>query len=453
MSTIDELVAQVGTLQQSTNALLQAVLAKGSVKGTYASKAAAVATLPTLAEGERVWVLVDESVPGTTAWYVKSGGALVAVARQYLQSGIDDALNLRVKRGGPLNRKAEIDSAYNGVFRVDEVPQQYLDQGLYHYGTLVGLFGTGSDTCSQWYYNYADQGVFFRSGQTAVLPTLPWRRSSNDEFRTARGAFNTGGSSLHWFAIGRINMAAQSDYSRITVLGTGGYGKGEGCSGETVIHLRRNNSATPDGAISGHFYGHSGGNATVLGVALQPLAEGSMFRVFVKSVAYASIACLCDTPREFFPESSDVGAALPAGAVEIPSEWRLNQAGTPAMLVDAQGTKIVKGGFQQGPLAPITAKKTITGHLPASQGDGFIAYLGIDAGKVVGIQAFAVPPSQENLRIPPGFLQVSVPEAPNQYLYSLYWRRDDNTLRGQVGPASTSIFGAFVGCQIEYVVD
>ncbi len=134
-----------------------------------------------------------------------------------------------------------------------------------------------------------------------------------------------------WRSIGVVTLAG-SDSAKITLLGTGGYGDFDACSGETVIHIRGTNNTAGRGC-EGHFYGRSQGNGTVYGVCVARL-DSNRWRVYVRAGQYMSLSGFCDTSAIFLPESIDTGSGdQPADSRFLPSLYNLMIDGNRAWTV------------------------------------------------------------------------------------------------------------------------
>lgn len=155
---------------------------------------------------------------------------------------------------------------------------------------------------------------------------------------TPIGSQNTAQSAT-WRSIGVVSLSG-SDTAKITLLGTGGYGDFDACSGETVIHIRGTNDTTGRG-LEGHFFGHSQGNGTISAVCVVRL-DGNRWRVYVLAGQYMALSGVCDTSTSFAPENIDTGSgAQPENSRLLPSLWSLMLNGRTAVQVDQGGVTVL----------------------------------------------------------------------------------------------------------------
>ncbi len=206
---------------------------------------------------------------------------------------------------------------------------------------------------------------------------------SEKAFRATVGGLSDTSQSSTWRAIGVIAMGV-TDPTCITVYGTGGYGDLDACSGCTVIFLRGTNDATGRG-LEGHFHGMSKGNGTISAVAVFRI-DANHWRIFVKTRPYMCLRPVCDTAGSWVPENIDTGSeAQPSGSrlLESLNWWMVD--GQQVLGLGATGLEIKAGGLIQGPLAPRTAKKLISGVMPEKGGTTAMEH-GVPADKIVSVQ-------------------------------------------------------------------
>lgn len=132
------------------------------------------------------------------------------------------------------------------------------------------------------------------------------------------------------------------------------------------------------------------------------------------------------------------------------SPWR--QDGAQIQAINTWGlVQQFNGGIRQGPLAPPTAVKELTGTLPAVGVDASIVALGVPINNVRSIAAWCVPAVTGEIRIQPGHIQAPGYGPEKQFLYSVY-TNVDGTIHAQVHPDGTGVAGSSVVFFVEYIV-
>ena len=270
--------------------------------------------------------------------------------------------------------------------------------------------------------------------------------ASMKSYRAFAGGVSDSILSPNWFSIGVVSLN-QSDAARITVLGTQGYSDGADCAGEAVILLRGTNNLAGVG-ISGVFYGVSNGAWPLREVAVVRINGGQNWRVLVRNGLFASLTAYCDTSGAFTPESVDTGQAdLPAGAVPLKSIWRLFVEGAPVLKATGNGLEIEAGGLRQGPLAPRTAKKLLTGNMFAAGQNTISIPHGLASSNIVGVQVFAS--RGGGTFAPPNLAAETIAPARLRYSYLI---DAANIVLVRFAGEATELEGAPVSILVEYLV-
>ncbi len=218
---------------------------------------------------------------------------------------------------------------------------------------------------------------------------------------TPIGSQNTAESAT-WRSIGVIALAG-SDSAKITLLGTGGYGDYDACSGETVIHIRGTNDTAGRG-LEGHFFGFSQGNGTISGVCVVRL-DGNRWRVYVRASQYMAISGVCDTSTSFAPENIDTGSgSQPENSRLLPSLHNLMIDGGRALTVQPDAAYLWGRGLKiERDYTVMLGPNSVWGAKLSLGGDPRFVEAGVTATAAVTNGNFHIDPAAGDYRIYCGF--------------------------------------------------